>query len=300
MVHRPEEDDRVLDAEPTAELDQGLPFGAVADDPQDARAEPPPVDRQRADHQVGALLGDEPAGADEQRHPLGVRRRGRGMRREVGRHACQPPADDDLLLGDVERSDQVLPGGWVVGHEDVDEARGEPTDDDLEEGSAGSADVAVVALDQGDHLVRPEQLGQARVQPDQPELVDDQDVLGGAGELEEQPRADQLDAHRVLLSRPVDRTRRPGQTTAHRRAVRPSGGRGPRCRLGDTTRPGTGAETNRPTPPRAGAVPRAERPAGSAASYGRAEGRPAPPVASDIGVRRHAPPLRAAPSPPEA
>ena len=49
-----------------------LPLGAVADDPQDARAEPPPVDREGADHQVGALLGDEPAGADEQRHPSGT------------------------------------------------------------------------------------------------------------------------------------------------------------------------------------------------------------------------------------
>ena len=62
----------VLDAQPAAELDQGLPLGAFSDDPQGARAELPSVDRQGADHEVDALPGDEPAGADEQRRPVGT------------------------------------------------------------------------------------------------------------------------------------------------------------------------------------------------------------------------------------
>ena len=72
-----------------------LPLGTFPDDPQDARAELPPVDGQGADHQVGALLGDEPAGADEQRRPFGDRRRGHGMRR---RSAGMPASHQPTMI----------------------------------------------------------------------------------------------------------------------------------------------------------------------------------------------------------
>ena len=62
--------------------------------------------------------------------------------------ACpQPPTDDDLVLWNVQRADQV-PGRRVVGHEHVDGSGREPADDDLKRGGAGPADVAIVPLDQ--------------------------------------------------------------------------------------------------------------------------------------------------------
>ena len=66
-----------------------------------------------------------------------------------------------------------------------------------------------------------EQFGQARVHPDQPELVDDQDVLWGAGELEKHPRADQLDAHRVFMSRPVTELHEPAEGPLTMQGCRP-------------------------------------------------------------------------------
>ena len=151
------------DAQPGGQLDQRVTLRPVADHPERAWAEFPAVGRQRSDEQVDALLGDEAAGGDEQRR---LRRGPRGARRwprdEGGRQAGQPPADDDLVILDVERADQVVPRGRVVGHEHVDEPRGEAAEGDLEARRAGPADVAVVPLDEGDHLVPPEQLGRGR------------------------------------------------------------------------------------------------------------------------------------------
>ena len=75
------------------QLDQRVALRTIADDPERAWAELPPVGRQRSDQQVDPLLGDEPAGADEQRRSVaGPRAHGAAARREsAGKPASHQP-----------------------------------------------------------------------------------------------------------------------------------------------------------------------------------------------------------------